>query len=61
MLQGLGKIVGGGILFLLFLLLGVGLAKRPFKLPLEKQIAFQRRRCRERPEEKSRCTENSRM
>ena len=34
MLQGLGKIVGGGILFLLFLLLG--LAKRPFKLPLEK-------------------------
>ena len=36
MLQGLGKIVGGGILFLLFLLLGVGLAKRPFKLPFEK-------------------------
>ena len=36
MLQGLGKIVGGGILFLLFLLLRVGLAKRPFKLPLEK-------------------------
>ena len=44
MLQGLGKIVGGGILFLLFLLLGVGLAATAAAKSLQSCLTVQSHR-----------------